>query len=41
LEIEAVDGPPSKMSTTVVVRYRVANAKRQQDEREIPFIEAA
>jgi len=41
LEIEAVDGPPSKMSTTVVVRYRVANAKRQQDESEIPFIEAA
>jgi len=40
LEIEAVDGPPSKMSTTVVVRYRVANAKRQQDEREIPLIEA-
>jgi hypothetical protein len=25
LEIEGVDGPPSKMSTTVVVRYRVAN----------------
>jgi hypothetical protein len=25
LEIERVDGPPSKMSTTVVVRYRVAN----------------
>jgi len=24
LEIEAIDGPPSKMSTTVVVRYRVA-----------------
>jgi len=24
LEIEGVDGPPSKMSTTVVVRYRVA-----------------
>lgn len=24
LEIEAVDGPPSKTSTTVVVRYRVA-----------------
>lgn len=24
LEIEAVDGPPSKQSTTVVVRYRVA-----------------
>lgn len=25
LEIEGVDGPPSKLSTTVVVRYRVAN----------------
>jgi hypothetical protein len=25
LEIEGVDGPPSKVSTTVVVRYRVAN----------------
>jgi hypothetical protein len=25
LEIEGVDGPPSKMSTTVVVRYRVAD----------------
>jgi hypothetical protein len=25
LEIEGVDGPPSKMSTTVVVRYRVAS----------------
>jgi hypothetical protein len=26
LEIESVDGPPSKMSTTVVVRYRVADS---------------
>lgn len=25
LEIEGVDGPPKKLSTTVVVRYRVAN----------------
>jgi hypothetical protein len=25
LEIEGVDGPPSKMSTTVVIRYRVAS----------------
>ena len=25
LEIEGVDGPPSKKSTTVVVRYRVVN----------------
>ncbi len=24
LEIDGIDGPPSKMSTTVVVRYRVA-----------------
>ncbi|HEY1804126.1 MAG TPA: hypothetical protein VGG45_06555 [Terracidiphilus sp.] len=24
LEIEGIDGPPSKMSTTVVVRYRLA-----------------
>jgi len=28
LEIEGVDGPPSKMSTTVVFRYRVADATR-------------
>src|SRR5258708_4455624 len=27
LEIEAVDGPPSKQSTTVVVRYRVAKKR--------------
>src|ERR1700726_3027403 len=27
LEIEGVDGPPSKMSQTVVVRYRVEDAK--------------
>jgi hypothetical protein len=26
IEIEGVDGPPSKMSTTVVVRYRVADS---------------
>src|ERR1700758_1607721 len=25
LEIEGVDGPPSKKSTTVVVRYRIVN----------------
>ena len=30
LEIEGVDGPPSKMSTTVVVRYRVADPSRGQ-----------
>jgi len=29
LEIEGVDGPPSKMSTTVVVRYRVANSAQE------------
>jgi hypothetical protein len=28
LEIEGVDGPPSKMSTTVVIHYRVAEAVR-------------
>ena len=31
LEIESVDGPPSKMSTTVVVRYRVANCGTQPE----------
>src|ERR1700733_9125860 len=29
LEIEAVEGPPSKQSTTVVVRYRVINGREQ------------
>lgn len=29
LEIEEVEGPPSKMSPTVVVRYRVANSAVQ------------
>jgi hypothetical protein len=29
LEIESVEGPPSKQSTTVVVRYRVANGEPQ------------
>jgi len=28
LEIEGVDGPPKKLSTTVVVRYRVINPER-------------
>ncbi|MGH9600472.1 MAG: hypothetical protein ACRD27_11455 [Terracidiphilus sp.] len=32
LEIEAVDGPPSKMSPTVVVRYRVANSGVRPDQ---------
>lgn len=31
LEIESVDGPPSKMSTTVVVRYRVASRVAESD----------
>jgi hypothetical protein len=29
LEIEGIDGPPSGLSTTVVVRYRVADSNRQ------------
>jgi|SRR5579863_3745656 len=32
LEIEGVDGPPSKKSTTVVVRYRVVNRSEQCEE---------
>jgi hypothetical protein len=36
LEIEGVDGPPSKMSTTVVVRYRVANRGLQSTARKNP-----
>ena len=28
IEIESIDGPPSKMSTTVVYRYRLANPRR-------------
>jgi hypothetical protein len=32
LEIEGVDGPPSKMSTTVVVRYRVASRPAQSSD---------
>lgn len=31
LEIEGVDGPPSKLSTTVVVRYRVATSVTQPE----------
>jgi hypothetical protein len=31
LEIEGVDGPPSKMSTTVVVRYRIANRSAERE----------
>jgi hypothetical protein len=32
LEIAGVDGPPSKMSTTVVVRYRLANRGLQSNQ---------
>jgi hypothetical protein len=31
LEIEGVDGPPKKLSTTVVVRYRIVNADQRAD----------
>lgn len=31
LEIEAVEGPPSKQSSTVVVRYRLASARQQTE----------
>ncbi len=34
IEIEAIDGPPSKTSTTVVYRYRVANAEAQSVSKE-------
>lgn len=30
IQIEAIEGPPSKMSPTVVVRYRVASLKQRQ-----------
>ena len=36
LEIEGIDGPPSKESPTVVVRYRVANTSAQPITRESP-----
>ncbi|MFZ0745764.1 MAG: hypothetical protein WAM85_15250 [Terracidiphilus sp.] len=36
LEIEAVDGPPSKKSTTVVVRYRVATRGAQHNQGQNP-----
>jgi hypothetical protein len=36
LEIEGVDGPPKKMSTTVVVRYRVAEPSAQPNASKIP-----
>src|SRR5579863_8226523 len=31
LEIEGIDGPPSKMSTTVVYRYRVTDRADQKE----------
>lgn len=36
LEIENVEGPPSKMSPTVVVRYRVANGGQSAGSNEVP-----
>lgn len=36
LEIEGIDGPPSKMSTTVVVRYRVAGGAQKASAQELP-----
>ncbi len=36
LEIEEVEGPPSKMSPTVVVRYRVAETRRHAHKFESP-----
>jgi hypothetical protein len=41
LEIEGVDGPPKKMSTTVVVRYRVAEPSAQPEASKIPRKDAA
>jgi hypothetical protein len=37
LEIEEVEGPPSKMSPTVVVRYRVANPRVQSGDTRNPL----
>lgn len=37
LEIEGVDGPPSKLSTTVVVRYRVANSAEPVRQAALPL----
>jgi hypothetical protein len=41
LEIEAVDGPPSKKSTTVIVRYRVASPKMGSNTEVIPTTDAS
>ena len=35
LEIESIDGPPSKMSPTVVVRYRVTKHMQQSSARQL------
>lgn len=40
-EIEAVEGPPSQMSTTVVVRYRVAKAQRSSHGQEAFGVDGA
>ena len=37
LEIEGIDGPPSKMSTTVVVRYRVVHPGAQSIDKSNPM----
>lgn len=37
IEIEGIDGPPSKMSTTVVFRYRVANEREGMKSRSFPL----
>lgn len=36
LEIESVEGPPSGMSTTVVVRYRVSNSRTEPSSNRVP-----
>ena len=35
LEIERIEGPPSKMSPTVVVRYRIANRSARENLNEV------
>jgi hypothetical protein len=39
LEIEAVDGPPKKMSPTVVVHYRITNPKAGGEHGQAPTYE--
>jgi hypothetical protein len=41
LEIEKVEGPPSKQSPTVMVRYRVARAGQSANPAELPEKEGA